>query len=238
MNCCPLRTLFKTLYSGLYGGGYPFDELAEKVVPIRYENQLTELNSALVLWGGEDISPWYYKEKATEYTSAPDLPSKRDEQEEGLFRAAVRRGIPVIGICRGAQLACALLGGRLFQHVDAHTQYHPIETKEKKRLIASSLHHQMMVPERLAHHEFGEVDFELLAWTSPKPRSSVYVRGQSQHSDEKKGEVVTEHPCGVEPEVVLWPKQKVLGIQGHPEFMKPDCEFVTYSLDLVKAYLL
>ena len=41
----------------------------------------------------------------------------RDEWELALFRAAERRGIPVLAICRGLQLVNVARGGTLQQHL-------------------------------------------------------------------------------------------------------------------------
>ncbi|PRC61023.1 gamma-glutamyl-gamma-aminobutyrate hydrolase, partial [Mycobacterium sp. ITM-2017-0098] len=50
----------------------------------------------------------------------------RDVFEFALLRAALRRGVPVLGICRGAQVLNVALGGTLHQHlpdVVGHTRH-------------------------------------------------------------------------------------------------------------------
>jgi putative glutamine amidotransferase len=80
----------------------------------------------IVIAGGGDIDPAIYgalaKHPRTEVT-APD----RDDWELAVAEAAVRQGVPLLGICRGAQVLNVACGGTLHQHVpdlvghDEHT---------------------------------------------------------------------------------------------------------------------
>jgi len=78
-------------------------------------NDLVSAIDGLVLSGGADINP-------ARYGAAPDsnlgeIDDGRDAFELALFSAARKRGIPILGICRGAQLANVAMGGTLRQHV-------------------------------------------------------------------------------------------------------------------------
>lgn len=182
---------------------------------------------ALVIWGGEDISPSLYNDTVSIYTGASERLSYRDQIESAAVYEAIRRDIPVIGICRGAQLVCALSGGRLIQHVTNHTISHPMRTVDGRTVETSSMHHQMMYP-----YDLPEEAYELLAWCAPK-RSTMYVVSDDNH--EEKG--MEEHP---ECEVVWFPKSKCLAIQGHPEFHRhPETDvFVQYCMELTRKYVL
>ena len=70
---------------------------------------------ALVLTGGADVDPARYGEVPGERTSAPRV--QRDEWEMALARAALRRDIPLLAICRGLQVLNVVLGGSLHQHL-------------------------------------------------------------------------------------------------------------------------
>lgn len=71
----------------------------------------------LLLTGGADIDPARYGEpRAGAARGEPD----RDELEARSFEAADRRGLPILGICRGLQAMNVFSGGRLLQHVDGH----------------------------------------------------------------------------------------------------------------------
>ena len=69
----------------------------------------------LLLAGGGDIEPARYGagDHPAQYGTDPD----RDELELALARAAVRLGVPTLGICRGVQLLNVALGGTLVQHL-------------------------------------------------------------------------------------------------------------------------
>lgn len=69
----------------------------------------------LVISGGPDVEPGRYGQQAGPYTTA--IRPGRDEAEEALFRAALKAGTPVLGICRGMQLMNVALGGTLIQHL-------------------------------------------------------------------------------------------------------------------------
>jgi len=106
---------------------------------------LVNTNSILILHGGEDISPAIYGQTPSKYTRAGRKLSQRDKHEVALAEQAIKLGIPIFGICRGAQLACAIAGGSLVQHVENHiTSGHNIVTATGETYKTSSCHHQMM----------------------------------------------------------------------------------------------
>lgn len=67
----------------------------------------------VIFSGGEDIHPSFYGEMVLEKCGAID--EKRDLFELELFRGALERRMPVLGICRGMQLIAVALGGSLYQ---------------------------------------------------------------------------------------------------------------------------
>lgn len=67
----------------------------------------------LLLSGGSDLSPSYYGERPV-----PELGvtiPERDSFEIPLVEYALRRGLPILGICRGMQVLNVALGGTLYQ---------------------------------------------------------------------------------------------------------------------------
>lgn len=206
-----------TLYSAIYKDWYPFHSLVDRIECVFKPEHLKNTNSFLVLWGGEDISPSIYKEKPNRYTFAEETPSNRDIIEINLAKKAIDLGIPIIGICRGAQLMCALSGGKLIQHIENHGRSHLFETiKNQETIKTSSLHHQMMYPFDIKH--------ELIA-KSKHNLSNKYI-----------GEWDQPLEIDIEPEIVYFPETKSLCIQGHPEYMDEKTKFVQYCLHLVKEY--
>lgn len=78
----------------------------------------------LVITGGPDVDPARYGQQPHPTTNEPA--TERDAWEFALLEAALRRGIPVLGVCRGAQVLNTALGGTLHQHlpeVIGHTHH-------------------------------------------------------------------------------------------------------------------
>ena len=122
---------------------------------------------ALVLAGGPDIDPPRYGARPQPTTT--EVRPERDAWELALLDAALERDIPVLGICRGAQLLNVARGGTLHQHLPeqighaghrpAPAQYGPIEIALEPDALPGSLlggricvpcyHHQAI--DRLGH---------------------------------------------------------------------------------------
>jgi len=106
-----------TFYSVIGGGfgrtAFPFQALFDNVVCVEKAEDIRPNEGVVCLWGGEDISPSLYDQRPSLYCGASANLSARDIRELECFNRAVDLGLPIIGICRGAQLACALLGGEI-----------------------------------------------------------------------------------------------------------------------------
>ena len=73
---------------------------------------------ALLLTGGDDISPDRYGAVLEAHTHPPE--PIRDAYEFALLDNAAERSLPTLGICRGLQLVNVHAGGTLHQHVPTH----------------------------------------------------------------------------------------------------------------------
>ena len=72
----------------------------------------------LIVTGGRDVDPATYGQPPHPATDeANDDNRSRDAWEFELLSGAIRRGLPVLGICRGAQVVNVALGGTLHQHL-------------------------------------------------------------------------------------------------------------------------
>jgi putative glutamine amidotransferase len=69
----------------------------------------------LLLIGGADLDPRSYGEEPEPGVEATYR--ERDDFEIALTRAAIERGMPYLGICRGMQILNVALGGNLDQHL-------------------------------------------------------------------------------------------------------------------------
>ena len=71
--------------------------------------------AGLLLSGGPDIHPQFYGEEP-DPNLGPTWP-ELDGFELELAKAALRRGLPILAVCRGMQLLDVALGGTLIQHL-------------------------------------------------------------------------------------------------------------------------
>ncbi|SFI43692.1 anthranilate synthase component 2/putative glutamine amidotransferase [Streptosporangium canum] len=76
----------------------------------------------LILAGGGDVDPARYGAAPHERTG--HVRGFRDDAEFGLVRAALERGIPFLGVCRGLQVLNVALGGSLLQHLPDVVGHH------------------------------------------------------------------------------------------------------------------
>ena len=178
---------------------------------------------AVVFWGGTDIHPSLYGEKLNRHSQANgSIPSKRDDFEWKAMNYCKTNKIPMIGVCRGAQLMTAFVGGKLIQHITGHHAEHNITTKEGNHITSTSCHHQMMYPFNVEH--------EMIAH-SMHNRSSLYLDGDNQSMNEMFDDSM------VEPEIVYYPQVRGLAIQGHPEWAV-GTPFADYCNKLIEDLLI
>ncbi len=146
----------------LRAGGLPF------VLPYSddaacVEAYLDRVSGVLVTGGAFDIPPEAYGESAREGLGA--LKEGRTAFEAALMRGALKRNMPVLGICGGMQLLNVVLGGTLFQDIGREVQgareheqkhdrtqpQHPVEVKTGTQLAEALGHGQLMV--NSTHHQ-------------------------------------------------------------------------------------
>jgi gamma-glutamyl-gamma-aminobutyrate hydrolase PuuD len=85
---------------------------------------LTDMRG-LLLVEGEDIEPKHFKATRENYAHLEKTHPLKDEIEIELIRFALRKNLPILGICRGSQLLNVVCGGTLYGDVQ----------KEKKSLL-------------------------------------------------------------------------------------------------------
>jgi putative glutamine amidotransferase len=98
----------------------------------------------LLLTGGEDVHPSAYG--ASPHSRLGKTDRERDAVEIALLRGAHERGLPVLAICRGIQLANVALGGTLIQDLPSERPSAIDHADERGRhalrLAADSLLHR------------------------------------------------------------------------------------------------
>ena len=116
---------------------------------------------ALVIIGGLDYPSQMYGQQAHPRLDA--MHSRRAGADIPLFEEAMKTGMPILGICAGAQLINIALGGALIQHLEdgalhIKENYHPVQVLggrwlpsifAKDSLTVNSNHHQALDPERI-----------------------------------------------------------------------------------------
>ena len=122
-------------------------------VPERAEEVVARLD-ALVVSGGPDVEPVRYGAVPEPECGPPAV--ERDAWELALTHAALARGVPLLGICRGMQLLNVALGGTLVQHLEGHRggpgvfAQHPVRPVPGT-LLARALPEPVTVP--TYHHQ-------------------------------------------------------------------------------------
>ncbi len=100
-------------------GGVPL------VIPVTSDDDqidaLLDAIDGLVMTGGEDFDPlkWFGEEPIR---GLGEIAPERDDFDVKLVRAAVAKGIPVLGICRGEQLLAVAFGGTLWQDIPSQVK--------------------------------------------------------------------------------------------------------------------
>ena len=80
--------------------------------------ELLSIVSGVMFVGGGDIRPFRYG--AEDAGIGRGISDARDWSELLLAHGAIKDGVPLLGICRGAQVIAVALGGGLKQSVPAH----------------------------------------------------------------------------------------------------------------------
>ncbi|KKM04322.1 hypothetical protein LCGC14_1765440 [marine sediment metagenome] len=171
--------------------------------------------------GGSDIGPELYGHQ----NLGSGTNSSRDKQERMIFEVAAKYNIPQTGICRGAQLISSLSGGTMVQDLrqDHGGHRHPTQALDlEEDFIASSAHHQMIVPGRGA---------EVYAWATQRieAQDCVYDGDLPDSVFDDEGVRVTE--------AIYIPQTRCFGVQYHPEWMPKDCTAAQWYLGKIRELL-
>lgn len=167
--------------------------------------------------GGEDVTPSMYGHAKHHTTWNNEY---RDRYEADVYRMSRVMGLPMVGICRGAQFLNVMSGGEMYQDVSGHTVSHSITDLETGEVIeVSSTHHQMMKPSQKA----------ILVASSTLGGDVTWWEGQ----------VFKREVSNQDIEVVYYPETDCLCFQPHPEFIHSRYEGMTkYFGNLLERFLI
>jgi putative glutamine amidotransferase len=97
----------------------------------------------LILTGGPDVNPRFYKEEPHQGLS--DVDEAQDQMEMELTRQALAADVPVLGICRGLQVLNVAMGGTLYQDIALQV---PKACNHAPRADRSTVSHKVRIEPR------------------------------------------------------------------------------------------
>jgi gamma-glutamyl-gamma-aminobutyrate hydrolase PuuD len=169
-----------------------------------YLKQYAEHMDGLLLVEGDDVDPKRFAARKANFKYVEETLPIKDEIEARLLRKALRRKLPILGICRGSQLLNVVCGGTLYGdvqkerasarvHIDhAHydTYRHPASIVHgtplarwyrRKTLKVNSYHHQGIRDLAPRFHPMAYADDGLIeAYYDPK---APFVVGLQFHPE-------------------------------------------------------
>lgn len=164
--------------------------------------RLLELCDGLLFTGGQDVAPAIYGME--DQTGKTELAELRDSLEIRVLELALRRDMPLFGICRGLQFINAFLGGTLYQ--DLPTQHLSDTTHSQGRPYSQPVHRV----------ELQGALKELLGRQTLQV-NSLHHQAIKELAPELQTMALSED--GLIEAVCLPSKKFVWAVQWHPEFL-------------------
>ncbi len=185
---------------------------------------------AVVIGGGSDVDPLMYGEEALsreERESRTRLrdwvmglglallrilfarkrsdgyDSRRDALEQGLIEGALKDGLPLLGICRGAQLLNVTLGGSLHQEID---HFYDEGTSNLRSVL----------PRKTVTIDPNSRLYQILGATELRVNA---LHGQCVREPGVGVKITAREYSGVPQAIEVEGAALVIGVQWHPEYL-------------------
>jgi putative glutamine amidotransferase len=131
------------------------------------DNNLDDIKKCdgVVLSGGEDVHPRFYNKK--EYIEfCDDIDERRDEFEWNVLDYTEPNQVPVLGICRGLQMANVYFGGTLIPDIPSFGKFNHSKFQQQDRYHGITVDPNSLLKEIVgvasgeinsAHHQSGDM---------------------------------------------------------------------------------
>jgi microsomal dipeptidase-like Zn-dependent dipeptidase/gamma-glutamyl-gamma-aminobutyrate hydrolase PuuD len=186
----------------LKAGGAPV--LIPAVTDVTALRQIVAGLDGLVLTGGKDVNPLWYREDPLQPLG--DVDPLRDEYELKLIKLATDRNIPLLGICRGEQLINVAFGGTLYQDIPSQ--------RAGKPLIK---HVQKMSGEYVSHTVSVAPKSQLAAIIGAGKQGVNTFHHQAVKDIAPGFRAVAYSTDSIVEAIEAWPERPILAVQWHPE---------------------
>lgn len=176
--------------------------LAKSLDEEKIKQQIDKID-ALLLTGGNDIEPALFNEEP--HQSLGEIEPGRDEYESKLIEHALTKGIPVLGICRGAQILNIQQGGTMYQ--DIYSQIDTPVNQHTQKAARNYLSHTVNIVEDSLLHKI----------TGHKTIKTNSFHHQANKDVPSHFIISGVSPDGVVEAVESTEHDFVIGLQWHPE---------------------
>lgn len=169
---------------------------------LRLQAAMLKTVDGLLLSGGGDPDASWYGEEALPVQG--EVIPQRDKMELHLARLALKKNIPVLGICRGAQILCIAAGGTLYQDIGDR----------------AGVQHCQKAPRNYPIHRVRLVEESLLGRITGEKEIRVNSFHHQAVKTVKGGMVISAYAADGIPEAVELPGHPfAVGVQWHPEWL-------------------
>jgi putative glutamine amidotransferase len=187
--------------------------------------QICHTIDGLLFTGGQDVSPALYGEEKADFCG--EICAERDIMEAVLFSLLVTElDKPAFGICRGIQFINALLGGTLYQDLDAQNKGKPPLCHHQKQPYDKPSHKICIKQGSPLHVLLGADEIAV---------NSCHHQGVKELSPELV--CMAEAEDGLVEAVYMPGKKFVQAIQWHPEYSLNDKNSKKLFLSFIGACL-
>lgn len=164
-----------------------------------------EVADGLLLTGGGDVEPWRFGERSVGVCS--DREPRRDAWELALCAEARKRGLPMLGICRGHQLINVSFGGTVAEDLSLLG-------------LASDAHRKQ--PYSILQHTVQISDARMAQVLDCNPGEEVGVNTMHHQALGRLGEGLIAAGVsadGLVEAIIGSGEQFIVGVQWHPEHL-------------------